>query len=230
MTARISPLYKFKADEVAASGEFAGYASTYDPDLYGHIVAPGAFKDTLAEHKSRGTVPALLWAHRSDEPIGKWLEMRETNKGLLASGKLTLDVPRAKQAHALMKDGALSMSIGYDVPKGGFAENDDGYTVLKEIRLFEVSLVSVPANHNARVIAVKSFLDDLSVRELEAALRDGLGMSRREAAEASASLRAGIGLKGAGPDSGRLDGISDAFFREMSIEFKHLNQYMKGKQ
>jgi len=163
-------------------GEFVGFASTFggEPDAYGDIIAPGAFAKSLAAHAAAGTRPALLWQHDQKNPIGVWVELRETEIGLLAKGRLTLDVPQAKSAHALMRDDALSLSIGYSVPAGG-AELRDGARVLKQINLHEISAVAMPANPRARITGVKAYDPDApNIREFEVAARDALGLSARE--------------------------------------------------
>lgn len=179
-TFQTAPLqFKFAAGD--EPGTFTGYASTYggEPDSYGDLIAPGAYSKTLSRHASSGTRPALLWQHDQTSPVGVWLGFEDTAEGLLARGKLTMDVPQAKAAHALMKDGALALSIGYSVPRGG-AELIDGARLLKEIDLHEVSLVAIPANTSARIISVKSF-DPTNPREFERSVRDALGLSAREA-------------------------------------------------
>jgi len=180
-TFKTSPIeLKFAATE--QPGEFAGLASTFggDPDSHGDIIAPGAFSKSLAKHAAAGTRPALLWQHDQRDPIGIWTGLKETDLGLLATGRLTLDVPQAKSAHALMRDGALSLSIGYSVPQGG-AEIYNGARLLKEIDLHEISAVALPANPLAKITRVKSFNpDDPNIREFEAAARDALGLSARE--------------------------------------------------
>src|SRR5690606_29053787 len=144
------------------------------------IIAPGAFTKSLHKHAANGTRPALLWQHDQRDPIGVWTDLKETELGLLATGRLTLDVPNAKSAHDLMRDGALSLSIGYYVPKGG-AEIQHRARLLKEIDLHEISAVALPANPQARITRVKSFnADDPNIREFEAAARDALGLSARE--------------------------------------------------
>lgn len=163
-------------------GEFVGFASTFggEPDSYGDIIAPGAFAKSLAKHKAEGTRPALLWQHDQRNPIGVWLDLRETDAGLLAKGRLTLDVPQAKSAHALMRDDALSLSIGFAIPEGG-AVLKGGARLLKEIDLFEISAVAMPANPRARITGVKAFDPEApNIREFEAAARDALGLSARE--------------------------------------------------
>lgn len=172
---------KFSANGSEA-GSFTGYASTYGgaPDSYGDIIAPGAYAKSLARHDAAGTRPAMIWQHDQANPVGVWLKFDDTEDGLVAHGKLTLDVPQAKSAHSLMRDGALALSIGYTVPSGG-AEIVGGARLLKEIDLVEVSLVALPANTNARITAVKSMAECETSRDFEALVRDALGLSRRQA-------------------------------------------------
>lgn len=173
--------FKFAANDQI--GSFSGIASPYGgtPDAHGDLIAPGAYTKTLASHKAAGTRPALLWQHDQTNPVGVWLNFEDTPEGLLAHGRLTTDVPQAKAAHALMKDGALALSIGYRIPLGG-AELQGGARLLKEIDLIEVSLVALPANSAARITSVKSFdPTDPNPRDFERAARDALGLSAREA-------------------------------------------------
>ncbi len=141
----------------AQEGTFQGYASTFgNLDLVGDVIHPGAFTKTLAE---RGGKVRLLWQHDTTEPIGKPLELREDAKGLYIKAKVS-DTSRGRDALALLRDGAIdSMSIGYDVIPSGvdFSKGSDGKTVrnLRELKLYEVSLVSFPANEQATVLSVK---------------------------------------------------------------------------
>lgn len=173
---------KFAADE--AVGSFTGYASTFggDPDAHGDVIAPGAFAASLAKHTAAGTRPALLWQHDQSNPVGIWTFFEEDAQGLMAAGRLTLDVPQAKAAHSLAKDGALALSIGYTIPVGG-AELVNGARLLKQIDLVEISLVAIAANPNARIVSVKSAFDPSSpdLRAFERSARDVLGLSRSQA-------------------------------------------------
>lgn len=181
---RLSPAFEFKVAAAEAAGTFRGYASVFggEPDSYGDIIAPGAFAASLAAYKARDTAPALLWAHDSSEPIGKWLSLEEDRHGLAVSGKLTLGTKRGAEAHALMKDDALGLSIGYRVAPGGSTFQGSN-RILKTIELFEISAVAMPANSSARVTAVKSAegLRPNNIRDFEAVLRDACGFSVREA-------------------------------------------------
>lgn len=179
MTTQFSPLVlEFKRGSITDEGIFEGYASTFggEPDSVGDIIQAGAFTEALAYHHKAGTMPGLLWSHNLDEPIGRWLDLREDSKGLLGRGKLTLDTRRGREALALLKDEACSLSICFTVAKDGEFTKAGIRVITKVARLFEVSIVAIPANHRARITNVK--LD--SPRNLEKFLRDA-GLSNREA-------------------------------------------------
>jgi hypothetical protein len=138
----------------ANSGEFTGYASTFgNVDLGGDVCAPGCFATTIAEHKAANTMPAMLWGHDPGEPTGVWTDMAEDPRGLKVAGKLTLGTQRGTEARALAKDGALALSIGYGTRD---AEYDDGARILRDVKLYEISLVGMPMNTQARILSVKS--------------------------------------------------------------------------
>ncbi|MCV5746615.1 HK97 family phage prohead protease, partial [Escherichia coli] len=68
----------------------------------------GAFAASLRAWSDRKALPALLWQHRMDEPIGVYTEMKEDDVGLYVRGRLLIDDdPLAKRAHAHMKAGSL---------------------------------------------------------------------------------------------------------------------------
>ncbi len=176
MTNRLSPLYEIKRASINPDGVFKGYASTFngEPDAYGDIIIPGAFTKSVNTHIQRGTMPALLWSHDQQQVIGKWMGISEDAHGLAVEGKLTLGTEKGKEAYALMKDDALSLSIGFSINPDGVSEKG-GNRYLKEIELHEISCVGIPANPNARITEVKS------IREFETELRDALGFSTRQA-------------------------------------------------
>lgn len=165
---------------------FEGYASTFygEPDRYGDIVIPGAFQKSLDAHKEAGRMPALLLHHDMHRPIGVYKSMEEDKHGLKVTGQLTKGVKDAEEAFALLKDGALhSMSIGY-IPKVEEYDHESNINYIKEVDLWEVSLVTIPANPAAVITGVKS-VEDLptNLKDLETFLRDadGCSLSRRDA-------------------------------------------------
>jgi hypothetical protein len=163
-------------------GTIEGYGSVFGVmDSYADIVAPGAFKASLAAHKAAGTMPAMLWQHRSDEPIGVWTSMLEDERGLMIRGRLALDTVRGKEAQALVKMGALNgLSIGFYTKKAMYDVDADIRT-LTEIDLWETSLVTFPANGAARVTNIKAAADEVSLpKDAERILRDA-GFSKSDA-------------------------------------------------
>ena len=146
---------------VSDTGEFEGYGSVLGvKDSYSDIIVPGAFQKSLAGWEEKGRMPALLWQHNMSEPIGIYTEMREDETGLYLKGRLLIDDdPLAKRAHAHMKAGSLSgLSIGYVLNDYEYDKAKDAF-VLKDIDLWEVSLVTFPANDEARISNVKSLLE-----------------------------------------------------------------------
>lgn len=146
---------------VSDSGEFEGYGSVFGvKDSYSDIIVPGAFQKSLAAWQEKGRMPALLWQHNMSEPIGIYTEMREDETGLFLKGRLLIDDdPLAKRAHAHMKAGSLSgLSIGYVLNDYDYDNQKDAF-ILKDIDLWEVSLVTFPANDEARISNVKSLLE-----------------------------------------------------------------------
>ena len=174
-----------KIKSVSESGEFEGYGSVFGvKDSYDDIVVPGAFSNSLARWKEKGAWPAMLWQHKMDEPIGVYAEMQEDDVGLYLKGKLLIDDdPLAKRAHAHMKAGSITgLSIGYMLKDWEYDRAKEAW-MLKELDLWEVSLVTFPANDEARISDVKSAFargETPSPKSIERVLRD-VGLSRSQA-------------------------------------------------
>ncbi|MCA7084070.1 HK97 family phage prohead protease [Cupriavidus sp. DB3] len=214
---RFSPAARFETRAVAESGLIEGFASTFNgpPDSHGDIVSPGAFAASLREHAARGTAPAMLWSHKPSEPIGRWIDLQETRDGLLVTGKLNLESTRGRDAYAHLKAGDVTgLSIGFQVAPGGQEYRGD-VRVLKSVDLAEISIVSMPANRDALITAVKSRAGSKpqTIRELERALRD-MGFSQKEAS--------GIALHG------WRDADSGSELREAVLAIREFTQQLKG--
>ena len=162
-------------------GTVEGYGSVFGVrDNYDDVISKGAFIQSLKDHKAAVTMPAMLWQHDADEPIGIWLEMTEDAKGLRVKGQICLETACGKEAHALLKMGALNgLSIGFMSKQWSYDEATDVRT-LTEIDLWEVSLVTFPANEKARVTNVKSADDLATPKDAERILRDA-GFSKSDA-------------------------------------------------
>jgi len=182
------------AMQIKATGDdgmIEGYGSVFGvADSYDDVIARGAFAASLKAHKAAGTMPAMLWQHEADEPIGVWTEMSEDAKGLKVRGQLCLDTSCGKEAYALLKMCALNgLSIGFISRQWSYDTETDIRT-LTEVDLWEVSLVTFPANESARVIGVKAsdVAGITSIRQAEQALRDA-GISADTAKALIASVK-----------------------------------------
>ena len=124
--------------------KFAGYAALFDKrDAGRDTIRPGAFKRTLAER--RDPLP-LYWQHRPDQRIGWIDQIGEDERGLKVVA--SIDNPDGGAAAALRRGAVNGLSFGYRAR--GFSRNADGRD-LTDVDLFEVSLVSHPMQHGARV-------------------------------------------------------------------------------
>lgn len=209
--------FDLQVKAVDDAGKFSGYGSVFGTiDSYREVVEPGAFTESLAELAAKARKVPVLWQHRSGEPIGVYTTLREDTTGLYVEGELlTKDVARAAEAHALMKAGAVTgLSIGYWV-RDAVNDEKEGVRRLKKLDLVEVSLVTFPANDDARVEAVKFKLahgELPTLPEFEKLLREagfsksqataianrGLGhLLRREADSAASSSEGAIELAAA---------------------------------
>lgn len=163
--------FAFDLKSTGEAGEIEGYGSTFwNVDSGGDRVASGAFAASI-----KAKMPRMLWQHDPDKPIGKWVSAEEDNNGLRVKGRLALGTDQGRNAYELVKEGVLdSLSIGYRTIK---SFNEGNIRVLKELDLWEVSLVTFPANDAALITSVKS---ELTARDLERMLRQS-GFSRTEA-------------------------------------------------
>ena len=187
--------FKIKAEDNAIEmGTFEGYGSVFgNIDLGGDIVMNGAFKKSLDSWREKNELPQMLGFHYDGNVIGDWLEMREDEKGLFVKGQLWVKddkrIEDAVRAHNILRGtGPKGLSIGYRVKDREHVEHvefDGGVvTRLKEVELFEVSVVGFAMNPLASATGVKSMVDAdghiLSKREVEKILRDSK-LSKRQA-------------------------------------------------
>lgn len=134
---------------LAEDGSFEGLAAAYgNIDSQGDRLEAGAFKAAEGEQ-----IP-LLFAHKTDQPIG-FATVTDTPQGLMVRGKLLLDTVAGAEAYSRMKAGVLkALSVGFKLPKDGFSIKA-GVRVISKAVLKEISLVVFPANPLAAVTALK---------------------------------------------------------------------------
>jgi uncharacterized protein len=181
---------KFAGSDTEAM-TFSGYGAVFgNTDSYGDVIQPGAFAESLANSQKSGIWPAMLlqhggWGMGSQDmvPVGVYTSLSEDGHGLRVEGTLA-PTPRGHEVYTLMKmpprpaiDG---LSIGYVAKEWTpRSKPDEPRRLLKKVDLWEVSLVTFPANPKARVQNVKSGY--FSEREFERWLMQDAGFSRSEA-------------------------------------------------
>lgn len=134
----------------------SGYGAYFgNIDSYGDIIEPGAFSKTLIERKDR---IAFCYQHDIWNPIGKIQEISEDEKGLKITVKLS---DAEKDIQTKIREGILKeMSIGYrTVNSRQEVRNEQQVNILTEIKLIEVSLVTVAANPLAVIESIKSDIE-----------------------------------------------------------------------
>ncbi len=154
--------FKFElesADET--TGEFSGYAAVFgNVDAGGDVIERGAFAKTIVDDFDR--IKILSLHDNYDLPIGKPIELREDGKGLYIRGKIS-DTQKGRDIQTLLKDGVLTeMSIGYDAVAFDY-DSESNIRHLKEIKLWEISIVTWAMNDQAKIDEVKSLVESLSI-------------------------------------------------------------------
>jgi HK97 family phage prohead protease len=177
--------FEVKAAEMQAegqyAGEFVGYAAgILNVDNTGDMILPGAFSADLPRFLSEGVV---CWQHDWMTPIGVPLEAKEDGYGLLTRSRISRTA-NGIDAMTLIRDGVVKkLSIGYQVQdfevadRAGLARTIAAYALplekqmsilsnfddmgldavylLKRLKLYEYSPVTVPANDKAIIMDAK---------------------------------------------------------------------------
>lgn len=135
--------------------KFAGVASTPATDRSGDIVEPKGAQFKLP-------IP-LLWQHNATQPIGWVTSAKVTDKGIEVEGEVaSMDEEgdlkrRLTEAWQSIKSKLVrGLSIGFNPVESARIDGTYGMRFLKWEWL-ELSAVTIPANHEASITAVKSF-------------------------------------------------------------------------
>lgn len=159
MTKHLFKSFEMKADEV---GGISGFFSTYDktPDSYGDIIEPGAFTKTIEKRKESGHPFPLCFNHDFSAVIGAVDSVKDTEKGPFIEAHF-LDTQLSQDVRKMLLSGAIyQFSFAYDILSSRAPNEEEkkaGVTnVLTEVDVFEISVVTVPANQNAVATEVKA--------------------------------------------------------------------------
>lgn len=174
--------FPFEIKNLSDTGEIVGLASVYDViDRQGEAVASGAFRSSIERMRAKSQGLPMMREHRADLTCGVWTGFEEIGGALRVSGRLLLDTQMGREAHSLVKAGALGgLSVGFSNAKRTMV---GGKRMITEGDLLEVSLVAIPANADAVIEMVKSAPTRPAI---EAALK-AAGLSNRQAKAATAA-------------------------------------------
>ena len=156
-----------------------GYASTIDQDRAGDIIESNAWaKGGIGNYENN---PIILFNHDYHNPIGKATQLEVNDNGLQIKGKISKSAGKIRD---LVKEGVLgAFSVGFRVKDADYLEETDGYRI-KDAELFEISVVSVPANQAATFSVAKSFDSDTEYLEWkEQFVKSNAGQSNMDSPE-----------------------------------------------
>jgi len=178
---------------------FEGHAATFwTVDTYGTAFAKGSFQRSL---KARGDRLPVLWQHNPDIPIGRHQTIKEDSSGLYVDTHIADDGAEGTVALKRLRAGVpLGLSFGFQTVKDRSVDEGDpaidlssmpamkraDVRVITEVRLWETSVVTFPANEKAAITAVR---DTSLVAEVVDAVRAGR-LSAAEARHLRAALTA----------------------------------------
>lgn len=152
---------KIKGNVKLAEGEILGIASTEDPDRHGDVIMQDGW-DISGFEKN----PVMLLNHNQwSFPIGKIKKIKVENGQLKFVAIFSKVTQEAREAYELVKEGILStFSVGFRVLQEEWDE-DNGVNRITKSELYEISLVTIPANPNA-VVAAKCFKTNFLARKI----------------------------------------------------------------
>jgi HK97 family phage prohead protease len=190
-----APSLKVGPDEGLAEGQFTAYASVFgNKDSYGDVVTKGAFSNDLQRWEKSGNPIPLLFGHNMSDPdynIGHVVDAKEDDTGLLVTAQIDLESTKGRQVYRMLKGRRINqMSFAYDVLDAapGTRQKDDSdesesFNELRELKVYEVSVVTIGANQETEILAVKQ------VPEVVNRLAEGIKAGRVLSAKNEDTLR-----------------------------------------
>jgi uncharacterized protein len=186
LTKSFAPFEVKAVDDSART--FEGLASTWDLDLGGDVIHKGAFAKTLTYWREQGFAVPLIDQHRYGsikDVLGSMVDAEERDEGLWARFEVDEDADGDKALRHVKRKRLNGLSIGYEAVQ---PERDEiGVRHLREVKLYEVSLVLWPMNPGAQFdpASAKSLLTEMTDEEKEA-LREALAEEAKATARENA--------------------------------------------
>ena len=133
-------------------GIVKGYGSIFgNVDSDNDVITKGAYTKTILENRGR---IKYYKQHDIHTPIGLFDELFEDNKGLGFTARLALNTKEGKDVMEQIKFGLITEnSVGISAVK---KQQKNGFRELTELKLYEISAVSLAANPLAGITDAKS--------------------------------------------------------------------------
>lgn len=180
----------FEVKDLNYNGEsrtISGYAAIFNnKDKAGDILLKGCFAKSISDRGPESTANdkiIMLWQHDTHEPIGRISVLKEDDKGLYFEAVID-DVERGNQAIKQLESGTLNQfSIGYSYvwEKCEYDSERDAF-IVKEVVLYEISVVSIGCNGLTEYLGLKAEgIDPYEAlkNDIESAIK-GLPISKKE--------------------------------------------------
>ena len=194
--------FEIKQDTISEDSNnwtFKGIISTTNLDNGGDIILPEAYNTTLKAVQN-GHKVKVFWQHDRNEPLGVSNLLEFSAPNLISNYSLPKeDQFVASRVMPQVRIGSIdSLSIGAQIIDS-YRENDIRY--IKDMLIYEFSLVSIPMNSEAKIISYKSFemndleIDTINIKEFEKELRQGAKFSRKAAAYITSLINKGNNME-----------------------------------
>lgn len=168
-----SPL-EVKASKTKRGFKIAGYANTVDKDRAGDVITASAWAKGVDNYRKN---PVLLYQHDHSKPIGRVKKISVDKKGIYVEAEVSEAAEKLHGVQSLIKDGALkSFSVGFMVKNGRYDKTTDS-TLITDVELHEISVVSVPCNQESLFSMRKSFESQSQFEEFKQSLVEEKSMN-----------------------------------------------------
>tara|TARA_R110000824_G_scaffold268570_1_gene457221 strand:- start:1185 stop:3140 length:1956 start_codon:yes stop_codon:yes gene_type:complete len=129
-----------------------GYANTVSKDRAGDVIVKEAWEKGALDDYLKN--PIVLAFHDYSRPVGTTISHSVTDKGL----EIVAEISKAAgEVYNLIKDGVLrTFSVGFSIKDADYDRTEDTFFI-KDLSLYEISVVSVPANQDSTFSLSKAF-------------------------------------------------------------------------
>ena len=172
MGMRHKPIFTKEYTYDGDSRTISGYAAVFgNIDKARDKLIKGCFANSILERGPQSNANdkiLLLWQHDMSEPIGRITKLQEDEKGLYFEAEID-EIELGDRALKQLESGTLNQfSIGYSYvwERCDWDEEQNCY-VVKEVKLYEISVVSIGCNGETEYLGLKSVEDtDAAYEEL----------------------------------------------------------------